>query len=452
MTELKLVTLDAPADGGAVLARVRDALTRYVALPSGELADAITLWIAATHGQAYWQHAPRLVIRSPEKRCGKSRLLDVIFYLTHRPVMTVNATPAAIFRTITDDDPPTLLVDEADTIFGGKAAENHEELRALLNAGHQRGRPALRCVGVGAAQHAAEFPTFAMAAIAGIGSMPDTVEDRSVIVPMRRRAPTEQVTPFRTRRDRPGLETLCAELGAWIAANGEELAGAEPDMPVEDRAADTWEPLIAVADLAGGDWPARARKTALLLCAAHDASAVDASLGVRLLTDIAAAFQDAHTSFIPSRELVNMLHRMGDSPWRDFDISMNRLAYRLRDYGVHPRPNPAKTDRGYHAGDFRDAFARYLPSGTVHLSVNGADQQKHADTLDTGGQFELSAEKELSAHNPRSEADTDSWTVRDTPAAEDDGEGDELCALCFAALVINPGEICTDCKADRAAE
>lgn len=127
--------------GAELLDAVRAALTKYVVLPSPQAADAVTLWIAATHAQPAWAHAPRLVIRGPEKRCGKSRLLDIVEATCHRPLITVNASPAAVYRSITDD-PPTMLVDEADTIFGPKSDSN-EGLCGLLNAGHQR--TGLRC-------------------------------------------------------------------------------------------------------------------------------------------------------------------------------------------------------------------------------------------------------------------------------------------------------------------
>ena len=128
--------------GAALLDQLHDALTRYVILPSAHATDAVTLWIAATHAQPAWAHAPRLVIRAPEKRCGKSRLLDVVEATCHDPFLTVNASPAAVYRSITED-PPTMLVDEADTIFGTNA-DGNEDLRGLLNAGHQRNRPAKR--------------------------------------------------------------------------------------------------------------------------------------------------------------------------------------------------------------------------------------------------------------------------------------------------------------------
>ena len=171
-------------------------------LPSAEAAVAVALWIVATHAQTSWAHGPRLVIRGPEKRCGKSRLLDIIEGTCHAPLITVNASPAAVYRAIGADVPPTLLVDEADTIFGGKNAEANEDLRSLLNAGHQRNRPAIRWDN--ASRRLETIPTFAMAALAGIGAMPDTIEDRAVVIRMRRRAPGETVAPFRHRRGRPG--------------------------------------------------------------------------------------------------------------------------------------------------------------------------------------------------------------------------------------------------------
>jgi len=133
----------ADLDGAQLLAELHSALTRYVILPSPEAADAVVLWIAATHGVQAWHCAPRLDITSPVKRCGKSRLLDIIEATCYNPLITVNISPAALVRSITEDL-PTLLLDEADAVFGPKAADNHEDLRGILNAGHSRNRPYIR--------------------------------------------------------------------------------------------------------------------------------------------------------------------------------------------------------------------------------------------------------------------------------------------------------------------
>ena len=353
-----------PAKAPHLLAQLHTALTRYVILPSAEAAVAVALWIAATHAQAAWAHAPRLVIRAPEKRCGKSRLLDIVEGTCHAPLITVNASPAAVYRAIGTDTPPTLLVDEADTIFGGKNAEANEDLRGLLNAGHQRNRPAIRW---DAATRSLEtIPTFAMAALAGIGAMPDTIEDRAVVIRMRRRAPGESVAPFRHRRDRPALTALAASLARWLGGHLAELEKAEPVMPLEDRAADTWEPLIAVADLAAGEWPALARHAAVVLTADRDQGA-DVSDRIRLLADCRAAFGDADA--LPTTTLVTRLRSDPEAPWADHGpggITPKRLAAMLRDYDIRSANirfgEPIGQAKGYYRADFTDAWARYCPT------------------------------------------------------------------------------------------
>jgi hypothetical protein len=353
-----------PTDGAAILAQLHDTLTRYVILPTPEATVAVALWIAATHAQAAWQHAPRLVIRAPEKRCGKSRLLDIVEGTCHAPLITVNASPAAVYRAIGTDAPPTLLVDEADTIFGGKNAEANEDLRGLLNAGHQRNRPAIRW---DAGTRTLEtIPTFAMAALAGIGAMPDTIEDRAVVIRMRRRGPGETVAPFRHRRDRPALTRLAVQLSGWLAAHLAGLERAEPVMPLEDRAADTWEPLIAIADLAGHQWPELARHAAVELTSDRDATA-SVSDRIRLLADIRAAFGEAEA--LPTTALLARLRSDPEAPWGDHGpagINAMRLGSMLREYDIRSANirfgEPIGRVKGYYRDDFTDAWARYCPS------------------------------------------------------------------------------------------
>ncbi|GLZ14188.1 hypothetical protein Acsp04_44230 [Actinomadura sp. NBRC 104425] len=350
---------DCPLSGAALLDALHQALTRYVILPSAHAADAVTLWIAATHAQPAWAHAPRLVIRGPEKRCGKSRLLDVTEATCHDPFITVNSSPAAVYRSITDD-PPTLLVDEADTIFGAKA-EGNEDLRGLLNAGHQRNRPAKRYDA--ALNRVESIPTFAMAALAGIGAMPDTIEDRAVVVRMRRRGPGETVAPFRHRRDRPALRRLAAALNRWLRADLHTLEEAEPPMPVEDRAADTWEPLVIVADHAGGHWPERARAAAVAMTAEADDNQQQ-SPRLRLLADCRTAF-GADTA-LPTAVLLERLKADPEAPWNDYGpngLTAMKLGALLREYDIRSANIrfPGGQAKGYRRADFLDAWARYCP-------------------------------------------------------------------------------------------
>ncbi|RKT84855.1 Protein of unknown function [Saccharopolyspora antimicrobica] len=353
-----------PADahqGAALLNELHAALTRYVILPTPQAVDAVTLWIAATHAQPAWAHAPRLVIRAPEKRCGKSRLLDVVEATCHEPFITVNASPSAVYRSITED-PPTMLVDEADTIFGPDAG-NNEDLRGLLNAGHQRNRPAKRYDA--AAGRVESIPTFAMAALAGIGAMPDTIEDRAVIVRMRRRAPGETVAPYRIRRDRPVLASIAQRLERWLRADLAALEAAEPAMPVEDRAADTWEPLIIVADHAGDDWPHRARQAAVDLLA-EAAGGDQGSVRTRLLVDCRTAFSGQ--AAISTAELLNKLNADPESPWPSYGktgLNAAKLSKLLGEFDIRSgnvRFPDGSQAKGYRASDFHDAWTRYCPA------------------------------------------------------------------------------------------
>jgi hypothetical protein len=358
-------------DGAGLLAELRAAFTRYVVLPSPQAADAVTLWTAATHAQPAWEHAPRLAVVSPLKRCGKSRLLDVVAETCHGPLITINATIAAVVRSI-GQDPPTLLVDEADTLWGTrKQADANEDLRGLLNAGHQRNRPMLRWDVT--SRTAEQLDTFAMALLAAIGELPDTIMDRAVIVRMRRRAPGEQVDPYRTRRDAPPLHDLRDRLATWARAHLRQLQQAAPAMPLEDRAADTWEPLVAIADLAGGDWPARARAAAATITAAEAQQEEDTAASVRLLADLRQVFTAAEAEALYTSTILEALHRLEDAPWADWyghPLTTRELARLLRPYQVESKNirehGTGAPRKGYVRVDLQDAWARYVPLHPLH--------------------------------------------------------------------------------------
>jgi hypothetical protein len=353
--------------GAGLLDDLRAAVGRYVVPPSPEALDAITLWIAATHLQAAWQHAPRMAIVAPTKACGKSRLLDVLHETVHNPFITVNASPSAIFRSITEP-PPTLLVDEADTIFGSaRVAEKNEEMRGLLNAGHQRNRPTTRVMG---SEHKpVQFPTFAMAAIAGIGDLPDTIMDRAVVIRMRKRLESERVDDFRTRTDVPFLQAVRARLADWSGSQLKAAAVLVPAMPVRDRAADTWEPLVAVADLAGGAWPQRARTACQVMTDREKGNEHDRGAKIRILVDIRSVFAEhGDPSHLPTETLLHALKSDSEAPWHEHGsqgLTARGLQILLKDYEISPtnrRFDDGTQRRGYARPDFADAWNRYCPA------------------------------------------------------------------------------------------
>ncbi|HET9254891.1 MAG TPA: DUF3631 domain-containing protein [Pseudonocardiaceae bacterium] len=357
------------ADGAALLTELRSALTRYVIFPSEQAADAITLYIAATHAQTVWEHATRLVIKSPIKRCGKTRLQEVARETVHKPLPTTNISPAALARSIDENDPPTLILDEADTVWGKKdqRSEGAEDLRGILNSGHSRGWPYVRWDAT--ARKPELCPTFAMAIIGGIGDMPDTIEDRAVVISMRRRAPHEKVAQWRSRRVLPQLRDLRERLHEWVVSQHNTLTNAEPELPVEDRAADCWESLVAVADAAGGDWPKRARAACRAI--AGDAEVEEATTsGERLLADLKVIYKTAH--FLYTTTILEHLTKIDEAPWAEWSRSPNGrapinargLAGLLKPYKIRPRDGredgtgPQK--KGYYRADLTDSFARYI--------------------------------------------------------------------------------------------
>ena len=257
-------------EGRALLADVEAFLKTYVAYPSDHTRVAHTLWVAHTHAMEAWDSTPRIAFLSPEPASGKTRALEVSELLVPRPVEAINVTAPYLFRKVDDPDgPPTVLFDEIDTIFGPKARE-HEDVRGLLNAGHRKGAVAGRCVVRGKTVETVEYPAYCAVALAGLGDLPDTILTRSVAVRMRRRTKSELVRPFRRRvaiTDGHALRDRLATWGGWLVKRN--IGGVWPEMPdgVEDRDADVWEALLAVADAAGGYWPARARAAAVALVA-----------------------------------------------------------------------------------------------------------------------------------------------------------------------------------------
>jgi hypothetical protein len=358
----------ASVDGAALLHSVEEFLGRFVAYPNAEARAAHVLWVAHTHLMEVWESTPRIAFLSPEPGSGKTRALEVTELLVPRPVESINASPAYLFRKVSDAQGlPTILYDEIDTLFGPTAKDN-EEICGLLNAGHRKGAMAGRCIVRGKNIETEELPAYCAVALAGLGNLPDTILTRSVVIRMRRRAPTERVMPYRRRQHAPAGHLLRNELAAWALEIAPTLYGEYPQMPVgvEDRAADKWEPLLAVADAARGDWPKRARDATVALIAT--AKENTPSFGVRLLMDLRGIF-NAHKDkeHLPSETIIDALCALPEAPWGDLRgkrLDARRLANLLRPYSVTSADvrDGERTLKGYKRADLWDAWERYLGS------------------------------------------------------------------------------------------
>ena len=310
---------------------------------------------------------------------------------------------------------PTLLVDEADTFL-----RDNDELRGIINSGHRRGGSVLRTVGDDHQPRA--FSTHSACAIALIGNLPDTLHDRSVVINLKRRLPTEEIHPFRL--DQAGhLDVLARQAARWCQERAEQVRGIDPDMPsgIYNREADNWRPLLAIAEAAGGHWVERARK-ALEQCHAY---AEDDSRLPLLLTDISATFVDKGTDRLSSSALADALAQIEGRPWAEYrrgkPITQNQLAKILKPLGIAPevtRLDGSKVLRGYVLVQFSEAFERYVRANPTEGGFE-AQQRNNPDEQRTSEPFQSVTPEDL-------------VTVQKCEKSNDDG-------LCVGVTVENGG-------------
>ena len=409
-----------PVSGPELIGELEAGISRYVALPK-DGAFSIALWVLHTYCFDSFTCTPRLAITAPEKRCGKSTLIDVLYPLVPRALLTMNTSPAAVFRTV-ELARPTLLIDEADTFLN-----EDEELRGILNSGHRKGGQVTRIVGDDFEPRM--FSTHCAVAIAQIGKLPATLADRSIAVEMRRKAPGEKVERFRHGRT-PELDEVARKAARWVADNAVAIEGQDPEIPeaIFNRAADNWEPLLAIAEAAGSEVADRARKVALAACGVEQ----EQSIGALLLADIRDAFWERGADKVASAELVEVLTAMADRPWAECrhgkPINQNWLARRLKDFGIRPGNIKigGQVAKGYHVADFEDAFSRYLPktgfqsatplpsnelndldenrSATVQNPVAARKSPNIMKSLDCSGVAVQNPESGANAHVPASQS------------------------------------------------
>jgi len=274
---------------------------------------------------------------------------------------------SAIFRAIAATT-PTLLIDEVDSFFAER-----DELRGILNVGNVRDDASvMRSEEVSRdgkrAFEVRRYSVFCPKVFAGIGKLADTLTDRSIVIPMRRKRADEKRDRFR-RRDFDA-EPLRQKCRRWAEDHAEVLAASRPALPEElhDRAADLWEPMLAVADAAGGQWPERARAAAIALSGETE-NCNGGSLGALLLADIQTLFASSGVDRFSSTGLCEKLEQIEERPWAEIHhgkpINSNRLARLLTPYGVSSRKvrlaGDPKPKQGYLAEDFADAWERYRP-------------------------------------------------------------------------------------------
>jgi hypothetical protein len=357
---------EADHSGAVVLDDTRDFIRRFCVFPDSHSLVAVTLWAAHTHAVDEFYSTPRLAVISAVLSSGKTRVLEILNLLVDSPMFAFNASPATVYRRL-NDRRITLLFDEVDTVWTSRGRDDdHADLRALLNAGYKRGAVVPRCVGP--KHDVVDFDVFCPVAMAGIGELPETIMSRSVVIKMRRRSPSEKVEPYRDRIHDAEGHALRDRLASWVGSIAEAAGSDYPDLPPEvvDRPAEVWEPLITIADQAGGEWPTVARQAATHLCKVAEDRRV--TLEVRLLQDLRTIFGDEDK--LPTATIIERL-TVGtdlddDAPWADLRgkaIDSRKVASLLRPFGIRSRNIQVGGQRpkGYLREDLYESWQRYLP-------------------------------------------------------------------------------------------
>jgi len=404
-----------PVDGEELLTEITTTVRRFIVC-SLDTAYAITLWIAFTWFIDIVQVAPIATITSAEKRCGKTTLLSLLNRLTARAIPASSISPAALYRAVQAWQ-PTLLIDEADAFL-----KDNEELRGIINSGHTRDTAfVIRCVGD---EHKPEkFSTWGAKVIAGIGRVADTIMDRSIIIELRRKLPGEKVDRIRCA-DPDLFESLAAKLARFSKDNSEKVRTARPPLPesLNDRAQDNWEPLLAIAMVAGGDWlnigTAAAEK---LSCDDPD----NKTIGSELLADILETFETKMVARISSADLIKHLCADEEKPWatfnKGFPIKPRQISSRLKGYGIQSktiRTGCGETPKGYERDQFNDAFSRYLSA--TPLSIRNNDTMATSKGLSVADGVSVNGDRIESA-TPKTTTSIDVAVLRiESPPFDDD--------------------------------
>ena len=364
-----------------LLDALRETYTTHVVLPEHGAAT-MSLWTLHAWAIEAAYVSPFLMFTSPVMRCGKSTAIALVYRTGPRTALASNITPSAIFRYI-EIYHPTLIIDEADTF-----AREDEVMRGILNSGHTRDTACvIRCEGTDNLPK--EFSTWAPKVIAGIGKLAATVRDRSIKIAMRRKTPHERVAKLRAQ-DAEAFVILRRKALRWAGDNVERVKATPPKIPegLNDRTADNWEPLLAIAELAGGDWPKLAQTAATAL----STDAESETIKTQLLADIRTAFGTLDQ--ITTKALIESLIADEGKPWGEFTnagkpITGHAIARLLRDFGIKPADIwfGDASARGYFRSAFKETWDLYLPDNGDSKS----ETQRTSTEATTNGQSEVRA-------------------------------------------------------------
>jgi hypothetical protein len=341
--------------GAQVLDEAHAFVSRFAVLPGAAALDAVVLWAAHTWVTDAFNASPRLAVLSDHPASGKTRVLELVGLLSKDATVEVDPTGPALVAMISQRH-PTILMDEVDCIYGTNGGNSHRALRAILNSGYKQGATVSRRSGGAFVQES----IFGAVAFGGLGVLPGTLMSRSIVIRMERRRPEQRVESYFPRLHEGIGAGIGQALGSWCSTVALDLATAWPTLPdgIEDRKAEIWEALLAIAEAAGGDWPERARAACVELALDVAAEPVQ-SPGQRVLRDLRVAWSSDGN--LPTSVLITRLFGLPDAPWRHLwplASAPRELAALLAPYNVRPVKirTGDKTVQGYRRMDAEAAW------------------------------------------------------------------------------------------------
>jgi hypothetical protein len=350
-----------PVDTQALLSELEAQFGRYIIVHKKPIAAAITLWTCFAWCHEVATYSPILVIQGADTGLGKTNASKVIALLTPRAHVIAEPRGATLYRLV-DRYHPTLIVDDAD-----KLLPRRPDLAHIIKVSWTRGTKIPRTdTRTGEIHHYDPFCPKLLNGIDLTAHLDPATQRRCITADLLPKLAGETVAKFRHAIRDERFLTLRRQLKRWAADNMSALANADPAMPeaLDDGQQMNWELLLAIADLAGGDWPARARAAAVQLTRERD----EPSQGKRLLAAFRYLF-GKHGAELTSQQVEQLLAANGDGEWANYknkgrpinkwEVAFLLKPHRIRPGTIHPRGRPS--DNGYKASQFEIAFKHFLP-------------------------------------------------------------------------------------------
>lgn len=376
-----------PINGAELADDLVNTIKKYVYLPDGA-SEVIAIWMLHTYLSHEYTFTPRLFVHSPEPRCGKTTLLDILGHLSYKPLQVSSITGPSMARMITlQKGQITLLADEADRYLNN----DNDTLCKVLNSGFQRGKKIMCTETSGRSMKPQLFDCFAPCAIAAIGNIPTTVKDRSLTITMKRKTSADKIEKLRYRQVCQSMEELRQRCKRFIMDNEQQIIDLSPDVPdvLNDRTADVSEILFAIAQTISPQWYTKFKDAVLKLVKADSAND-DPSVRVQLLTDIREIFANVPRGWLSSNDLVEKLNDIETSPWSEWNhgrpMTPSALARQLKYFGIVPiqkREGGDERSRKYYVKYFEDAFNRYIPVSSCDTVTTGTNADVDCHTVTT---------------------------------------------------------------------